>query len=126
MADKSPRTPDRLSPGGLAPRVVLGAVTGGVLASGPAADRPAAAGAVAGAAAAVAAGYAGERWRTARGRHVSGDCVAAAVEDVASLALAAGACAWAATGRRRGPTAATEDDSGRREVLSPERESRLP
>ncbi|WP_019356656.1 hypothetical protein [Streptomyces sp. AA1529] len=126
VTDKSPRTPDRLSPGGLAPRVALGAVTGGVLANSRTAKRPTAAGAAAGAAAAVAAGYAGERWRTVRDRQAGRDCVAAALEDVASLTLAAGACTWAATARRRAYTAAEENSSGLWETCSSERESWLP
>lgn len=91
VADKSPRTPSRLTPGGLVPRLVLGALSGMALSrrsEGPASPVAAAA---AGAVAAGAFACAGAGWRRVAGAR-TGDAVAAAVEDVVAVALAWVAC----------------------------------
>ncbi|WP_326700399.1 DUF4126 family protein [Streptomyces sp. NBC_01754] len=91
VADKSPRAPSRLTPGGLVPRVVLGALSGMALAERERPMVPPAAAAAAGATAAYAFALAGVRWRRTAG--VPADAVAAAVEDVLAMALAWVACA---------------------------------
>ncbi|RPK34941.1 hypothetical protein EES40_32340 [Streptomyces sp. ADI93-02] len=68
MADKSPSTPDRLSPSGLVTRLLLGALTGAAVSGHRNSGGLPVAGGVAGAAASLAAARAGERRRTVR-RH---------------------------------------------------------
>ncbi|MFJ3145137.1 DUF4126 family protein [Streptomyces halstedii] len=95
VADKSPGVPSRLAPGGLVPRLVLGALSGVALSRRSAGSAASAASSVAAAAAgAVAAGAfacAGAGWRRVAGAR-TGDAVAAAVEDVVAVALAWVAC----------------------------------
>lgn len=68
VADKSPSTPDRLSPSGLVPRLLLGALTGAAVSGHRNSGGLPVAGGVAGVAASLAAARAGERRRTV-GRH---------------------------------------------------------
>ncbi|MER8029865.1 DUF4126 family protein [Streptomyces bauhiniae] len=96
VADKSPHVPGRLSPAGLAPRLLIGAALGAALSRRrPGEGVPPVAGAAIGAATAFAAAFAGTRWRrTATGAHQAWtDPMAAAVEDIATAALAWIACA---------------------------------
>lgn len=116
VADKSPSTPNRLSPAGLAPRLLFGALTGAALSGSRTDTALPAAGAAAGAAAALAAALAGARWRTAGRRGVSSAPVAAAAEDVVAAVLAAAACGWAIRERRRTAGGATFPEEG----MSPE------
>ncbi|MFB7657450.1 MULTISPECIES: hypothetical protein [unclassified Streptomyces] len=101
VADKSPSTPSRLSPAGLAPRLLFGALTGAVLSGDRARNGFPVADVAAGTAASLVAALAGERWRTAGRRGVGSDPAAAAAEDAVAAALAATACAWAIRERRR-------------------------
>lgn len=91
LADKSSWVPSRLSPSGLAPRLLLGALSGAALSG----DREAGSWsplAVVGASAALVAAYLGTTWRTAEGRPLT-DSTAAVAEDSVAIALACGACA---------------------------------
>ncbi|KDQ71294.1 DUF4126 family protein [Streptomyces halstedii] len=94
VADKSPGVPSRLTPGGLVPRLVLGAVSGAALSRRSQGSASPVAAAAAGAVAAGAFACAGAGWRRAAGAR-TGDAVAAAVEDVLALALAWVACSSA-------------------------------
>ncbi|MFE7520617.1 DUF4126 family protein [Streptomyces halstedii] len=94
VADKSPGVPSRLTPGGLVPRLVLGAVSGAALSRRSQGSASPVAAACAGAVAAGAFACAGAGWRRAAGAR-TGDAVAAAVEDVLALALAWVACSSA-------------------------------
>ncbi|MEU6059668.1 hypothetical protein [Streptomyces sp. NPDC047097] len=139
VGDKLPRTPSRLSPQGLLPRLLLGGVTGWALAareqtraedggtheeayqyaadgeeltrSAPDAG-PALIGAAVGVAAAAAASFAGARWRRiAAGRNWP-DWPFALVEDVVTAAVV-----YAAVGRPDGRREAGAGDPWREETL---------
>ncbi|WP_405592170.1 hypothetical protein [Streptomyces sp. NBC_01190] len=95
VGDKLPRTPSRLAPGGLLPRLALGAFAATLLA---ARERPGAPAlpllpaAAIGATAAFAGARAGARWRQAAADRGLPDWPAALLEDAATLALAWAAC----------------------------------
>lgn len=88
IGDKLPRTPSRLSPAGLLPRLAFGAFAAAALNSRRHDGLPLAVAASVGAAAALGGSYAGARWRRAvrdRGRP---DWPAAVAEDACAVALA--------------------------------------
>lgn len=86
VLDKLPRTPSRVSPGGLVPRLALGAVTAWLLAGRGGANRLGAA--VLGTAAAGAASVAGVRARAALSDRLGSDLPGALAEDAVALTLA--------------------------------------
>lgn len=91
VADKHPDIPDRLSPRGLVPRLVLGALAASALTARRHSGAPPLA-AAGGAATAALAAVAGWQWRKHTPRPTRPDPVAAALEDLAALALACTAC----------------------------------
>jgi uncharacterized membrane protein len=107
VGDKLPAAPDRLSPRGLAGRVLLAALTGQVVArrawpprpGDPGPADPDLAGNLAGPAAAtaaavgtaLAAAWLGSHWRRVAARHFGRDWPGAVLEDAAALSLAAAA-----------------------------------
>ncbi|QMU76788.1 DUF4126 family protein [Streptacidiphilus sp. PB12-B1b] len=95
VLDKLPATPSRLSPQGLAPRIVLGAFTGAAVTAHleqTEEPRRLAAPAALAAATALLGALAGARWRSLARRGPLPDWAAALAEDAVVLGLATTAC----------------------------------